>query len=67
MKKLRETKANATVIVYLQQANIQTATAATQQAPVEEKPVSSQALGTLITEKVVEKTQQVKTREIAWL
>eukprot|EP00957_Ditylum_brightwellii_P100194 7636047-Ditylum_brightwellii.AAC.1 len=37
-KKLRETKANATVIGYLQQANIQTATAATQQALVEEKP-----------------------------
>eukprot|EP00957_Ditylum_brightwellii_P126904 9674203-Ditylum_brightwellii.AAC.1 len=50
-KKLHETKANATVIAYLQQANIQTATAATQQALVKEKSVSSQTLGTLITKK----------------
>eukprot|EP00957_Ditylum_brightwellii_P019039 1433620-Ditylum_brightwellii.AAC.1 len=41
-KKLCETKANATVIAYLQQANIQSATAVTQQALEEEKPVSSQ-------------------------
>eukprot|EP00957_Ditylum_brightwellii_P086354 6571175-Ditylum_brightwellii.AAC.1 len=51
MKKLREIKANATVIAYLQQATIQTATATTNQVLVEEKPISSQALGTLITKK----------------
>eukprot|EP00957_Ditylum_brightwellii_P114170 8704087-Ditylum_brightwellii.AAC.1 len=63
-KQLHETKANTAVIAYLQQAKLQSATALTQQALVEEKPVSSQALGMLIMEKAVETSQQAENKEI---